>query len=103
MPVYRYRCNECGHEFEEIHSIDDDLPECPECESAAVKRLIVSAPLFAKGAETSAGDSRRSTKEQLQAKWAEETPKLRKKLRDKLGDEAVNNIPTLNMDIDPKP
>jgi putative FmdB family regulatory protein len=101
MPLYRYRCNECGHEFEELHGFEDELPECPECESETVKRLIVSAPMFAKGIEAHAGDSRSSTKEQLRAKWAEETPKLRKKLRDKMGDEAVDNIPTLNMDIDP--
>lgn len=98
MPVYRYRCNVCGHEFEEIHHFEDDLPECSECESEDVKRLIVSAPTFAKGIETHAGDGYRATKEQLRAKWAEETPKLRKKLRDKLGEDVVKRIPTLNMD-----
>jgi hypothetical protein len=37
------------------------------------------------------------TKDELRAKWAEETPKLRKKLVDKLGEETVNrNAPTLN-------
>ena len=100
MPVYRYRCNECSHEFEEMRSFEDELPECPECESVDVKRLIVSAPLFAKGVMANAGDSRRASKEQLRAKWAEETPKLRKKLRDKFGDDVASSVPTLNMKID---
>lgn len=98
MPIYDYRCEECGHRFSEVHHIDDDQPECPECESMSVKRVITSAPTIAKGALTHPGDGRKATKEQLRDKWAEETPKLRKKLRDKYGEEAVKKIPTLNMD-----
>ncbi|MCU0514544.1 MAG: hypothetical protein MUE40_18475 [Anaerolineae bacterium] len=100
MPVYHYRCHTCGTEFDVLHSFEAALPECPECESEEVKRLIVSAPLIARGAETHAGDGRRATKEQLRAKWAEETPKLRKKMRDKLGEDVVQRLPTLNMDQD---
>jgi putative FmdB family regulatory protein len=99
MPVYRYRCQECGTEFEEQHRMNDVKPDCPECFSEDVERLIVDAPLYAQGALTHAGDGKRATKEQLQDKWREETPKLRKKLRDKLGDEAIKNMPSLNMNI----
>ncbi len=50
---------------------------------------------------TLAGDSQSASKEQLEAKWAEETPKLRKKLVDKLGEDVVNrNAPTLNKKYD---
>lgn len=96
MPTYQYRCNECDYEFEETHSINAPQPECPECEAEDVKRLITGAPTVAGGALTHAGDGKRATKEELQRKWAEETPKLRKKLRDKYGEEAVNKLPTLN-------
>ncbi len=99
MPLYQYRCDDCGHEFEEIHSFASALPECPECESAHVKRLITTAPAITKGALAHPGDGKRATKEQLRDKWAEESPKLREKLRAKLGDEAVNSLPTLNMPI----
>jgi putative FmdB family regulatory protein len=98
MPSYDYRCKACGYEFSATHSIDAELPECPECESTDVQRVIASAPTIARGMLTHAGDSRRSSHEQLRAKWAEETPKLRKKLRDKLGDDAVKQIPSLNSD-----
>jgi putative FmdB family regulatory protein len=100
MPMYDYRCKVCGYEFTETHAFDDPLPECPECESEAVQRLITGAPTIARGMLTPAGDSRQSSREQLRAKWREETPKLRDKLRDKLGDDAVKNIPSLNSDDD---
>ena len=101
MPLYQYRCEDCGHEFEEMHRVTSDLPECPDCESENVKRRITTAPTIAKGVLAHPGDGRRATKEQLRAKWAEESPKLRAKMRDKLGDDVVNNIPSLNMPIDP--
>lgn len=96
MPVYVYRCKVCGYRFEEKHAVNAPLPDCPECEAEAVQRLITDAPTHAKGMLTHAGDSRKATKEQLREKWAEETPKLRKKLADKLGEEAVKDIPSLN-------
>jgi putative FmdB family regulatory protein len=100
MPVYEYRCKACGFEFSATHSIDAELPECPECESADVQRVITSAPAIARGMLTHAGDSRRSSQEQLRSKWAEETPKLRRKLRDKLGEDAIRQIPSLNSDFE---
>lgn len=49
---------------------------------------------------THAGDGHRASKEQLQDKWREETPRLRKQLAEKLGEDAVKSVPTLNMPID---
>jgi putative FmdB family regulatory protein len=100
MPIYDYRCDECGYEFQDVHGFDADQPDCPECESEDVKRVINSAPTIAGGMTTPAGDGKKATKEQLQSKWQEETPKLRKKLRDKLGDDAVDSLHTLNHDYD---
>lgn len=101
MPMYDYRCDSCGHRFEARHGFNDPTPVCPDCAADAVKRVILSAPTFAQGMLTLAGDSSSATKEQLEAKWAEETPKLRKKLVDKLGEDVVNrNAPTLNKKYD---
>ena len=98
MPIYQYRCNACGEEFEESQRINDPIPECIECESEDVTRLITGAPHHSKGIHTHAGTARRSSKAELQDKWREETPKLRKKIRDKLGEDAVKDIPSLNFD-----
>lgn len=98
MPMYDYRCNECSHEFSEFHRMNVTDIECPECESEHVVKRITDAPTIAGGMMTHAGDGKNATKEELQSKWKEETPKLRKKLVDKLGEDAVKGIPSLNDD-----
>jgi putative FmdB family regulatory protein len=101
MPLYDYRCEDCGKTFQARHGFTDPVPVCPTCAAASVKRIILKAPTVAGGLLTHAGDSRYSSKEQLQDKWAEETPKLRKKLVDKLGEDFVSkNAPTLGTSSD---
>jgi putative FmdB family regulatory protein len=44
MPLYEYRCKQCGHRFERIQSFSaEDVKECPVCKGE-VERLI-SAPM----------------------------------------------------------
>lgn len=101
MPRYDYKCSNCGQVFEARHGFNDSAPVCPACGQAEPQRLITSAPTIAGGMATHAGDGHRASKEQLQQKWAEETPKLRKKLADKLGEDTVNRMaPTLNTKYD---
>lgn len=101
MPLYDYRCPQCEKPFEARHSFSADAPPCPQCGYAVPKRIITTAPSIAGGMTTHPGDGRNATKEQLQDKWAEETPKLRKKLANKLGEEQVNRLaPTLNTSYD---
>ncbi len=41
MPTYDYRCEACGHEFEEFQSITAGaLRKCPDCKKLKLKRLI---------------------------------------------------------------
>lgn len=100
MPSYDYRCLDCGRTWEEFHAIDATAYDCPECEGTNVQKRITSAPTIAGGMTTHAGDGKRASKEQLQAKWAEETPKLRKKLVAKYGEKALRAMPTLNSTYD---
>ncbi|RIK08714.1 MAG: hypothetical protein DCC49_08510 [Acidobacteria bacterium] len=40
MPLYAYKCNSCGHDFDARNGFDDrDDANCPECGDAA-RRLI---------------------------------------------------------------
>jgi len=40
MPTYDYKCDKCGHQFEQFQNMSDDpLHECPEC-SGPVQRLM---------------------------------------------------------------
>jgi len=46
MPIYEYRCGDCGHELDALQKLSDEpLKDCPECEQPALKRLM-SAPAF---------------------------------------------------------
>ena len=49
MPIYEYRCNACGKQFELFQKITDDpLAECPEC-GGTVERLVSASSFSLKG------------------------------------------------------
>lgn len=40
MPLYRYECKKCGHEFRILHHHgDNSVATCPSCESIDLHRL----------------------------------------------------------------
>ena len=46
MPIYEYKCSECGHVMDALQGVNDSpLEVCPECSEKSLKRLI-SAPNF---------------------------------------------------------
>jgi putative FmdB family regulatory protein len=50
MPIYEYRCSECGHELEKIQKISDlPLKDCPACGKPALRKLISAAGFRLKG------------------------------------------------------
>jgi putative FmdB family regulatory protein len=51
MPVYEYRCPDCGYEFESEHAMSEhvDPEECPECQSDLVHRVFSSFGVQYKG------------------------------------------------------
>lgn len=101
MPLYDYKCEVCGKRFEARHGFNETVSACPACGQTQVMRLITTAPAIMGGMLTDAGSDGKATKEQLRDKWAEETPKLRKKLVDKYGEDKVNkHLPTLNTSYD---
>ncbi|TIH13709.1 zinc ribbon domain-containing protein [Marinifilum sp. JC120] len=43
MPIYEYKCNVCGLEFEElVFPSSSDNPVCPECKSPDTGKLLSS-------------------------------------------------------------
>lgn len=50
MPIYEYKCDACGHDFEVLQKISDaPLTRCPECGAEALKKLISAAGFRLKG------------------------------------------------------
>ena len=50
MPIYEYRCSDCGHEFEAIQKMSaEPLKDCPECEKTTLSKLISAAGFRLKG------------------------------------------------------
>ncbi|WP_459935341.1 FmdB family zinc ribbon protein [Fundidesulfovibrio butyratiphilus] len=40
MPIFEYRCTECGAVFEELAGRNDPPPPCPSCAGKDVTRLV---------------------------------------------------------------
>ena len=50
MPIYEYRCAECGHELEKLQKISDaPLLDCPACGKPALRKLVSAAGFRLKG------------------------------------------------------
>jgi putative FmdB family regulatory protein len=50
VPIYEYRCPDCGYEFEKIQSFSDDpIKACPTCESQDVRKKISLSAFSLKG------------------------------------------------------
>jgi len=50
MPIYTYRCEACGVQFEKHQSFHDDpLKTCPECRKKKLKKVITPSKIIFKG------------------------------------------------------
>ncbi|MBN1161170.1 MAG: zinc ribbon domain-containing protein [Dehalococcoidales bacterium] len=58
MPIYIYRCRECGEKFESFRSIHDNDAEvtCPKCGKKNPERLF--APVFGQISRGGSGNQR---------------------------------------------
>lgn len=50
MPIYTYRCDSCGVEFERHQSFTDEpLKTCPECRKKSLRKVITPTKIIFKG------------------------------------------------------
>jgi putative FmdB family regulatory protein len=50
MPVYTYRCESCGVQFERHQSFNDEpLKRCPECNKNSLRKVFTPAGIVFKG------------------------------------------------------
>ncbi|MBO9369174.1 MAG: zinc ribbon domain-containing protein [Chloroflexi bacterium] len=59
MPVYTYRCESCGVQFERQQSFQDSpLTRCPECGKKSLRKVIGPVGIVFKGSGFYATDHR---------------------------------------------
>jgi putative FmdB family regulatory protein len=66
MPIYEYRCEDCGHELEALQKVSDaPLTDCPACGRPALKKLISAAGFRLKGGGWYETDFKQGNKKNL--------------------------------------
>lgn len=59
MPIYTYRCENCGVQFDRKQRFDDDpLVRCPECEKDTLHKVFMPVGIVFKGSGFYATDHR---------------------------------------------
>ena len=59
MPIYEYRCGECGHQQEVLQKVSDaPLTDCPKCRKPALAKMLTAAGFQLKGSGWYATDFR---------------------------------------------
>ena len=56
MPIFEYRCDACGHQFELlVFSSDETKPVCPQCNAGRVQKLMSAGSVRPNGIPTGSG------------------------------------------------
>ncbi len=59
MPIYEYRCSDCGYQNEYLQRMSDTpLTDCPECGKRSLNKLVTAAGFQLKGTGWYATDFR---------------------------------------------
>ena len=69
MPIYEYRCGECGHQEEHLQKLTEKpLSKCPSCGKKAYKKLLSAAGFQLKGSGWYATDFKSTGKRPTEKK-----------------------------------
>jgi putative FmdB family regulatory protein len=60
VPIYEYRCEECGHQDEHLQKVSEALAVCPSCGKRSYKKLLSAAGFQLKGSGWYATDFKSS-------------------------------------------
>jgi putative FmdB family regulatory protein len=75
MPIYEYRCDDCGFQKEYLQKISDaPLTTCPECGKAAFNKMLSAAGFHLKGSGWYATDFKGGAKSGSESKPAPAAP-----------------------------
>lgn len=75
MPIYTYRCENCGVQFERQQSYTDNpLKTCPECRKKALKKVITPSKIIFKGSGFYSNDYKSPSGSVSRSNKKEESP-----------------------------
>jgi putative FmdB family regulatory protein len=94
MPVYTYRCENCGVQFEKHQSFNDEpLKTCPECRKKSLKKVITPTRIIFKGSgfyatdhKSASGDMSRGSKSE--SRTTEKETETKKETKPKSSDKS---------------
>ncbi len=92
MPVYTYRCESCGVQFERHQSFNDaPLKTCPECRKKSLRKVITPTKIIFKGSGFYATDHKSPSGDAARESKPEKTEKAEKKTESKPAGEKKNS------------
>jgi putative FmdB family regulatory protein len=56
MPIYEYRCQDCGNQFEKLVRRDAAIPECPSCGHGNLAQVLSTFAAHAGGGGSKAAE-----------------------------------------------
>lgn len=59
MPIYEYRCTDCGHQFEVTHGVGETVERCEKC-GGPVRKVFSSVGIIFKGSGFHVTDYRKT-------------------------------------------
>jgi len=69
MPIYEYRCEDCGHQADHLQKVSErPLSKCPACGKKAYKKLLSAAGFQLKGSGWYATDFKTAGKKPAEKK-----------------------------------
>src|SRR5262245_18937873 len=69
MPIYEYRCEECGHQEDHLQKVyEKPLTKCPACGKKAYKKMLSAAGFQLKGSGWYATDFKTTGKKPAEKK-----------------------------------
>ncbi|GHA11780.1 hypothetical protein GCM10008090_21950 [Arenicella chitinivorans] len=75
MPIYQYRCAECGHSLEALQKMSDPkLTDCPACDAPALTKQVTAAAFKLKGTGWYETDFKNSGKPKVAGQSAKTEP-----------------------------
>ena len=73
MPIYTYRCENCGVQFERRQKFTDDpLTRCPDCQKESLRKVYLPVGIVFKGSGFYATDNRSPSGSSRNQKKSEE-------------------------------